>query len=262
MSFNIYRRETIKRLGLAAAGLALPKLSTSTTKTTHIISLSFDDGFKKSFFRTADIYEQHGLEACFNVLASGHHADFVEPDEYMKKELLGDFEDWAELQKRGHEIMPHGFKHANLSKLPFTEAQDLITRCLDYFSDNLEGFRSENAVFNFPFNASSPELENWLDGHIRAYRLLGDGVNAMPSKNIKRLTCSMGRFTEMEKNLRKETIDFLTQKSGWFIFNLHGLGNEGWEPISDSFLDEYLDEFKNVKGLEFLPTAKAANTAT
>ena len=49
----------------------------------HIITLSFDDGFKKSNLKIADIYEKHGLSACFNIIASGHAGDFVSPDSYQ-----------------------------------------------------------------------------------------------------------------------------------------------------------------------------------
>ena len=38
----------------------------------HIVTLSFDDGFLKSDLKIAEIYEQHGVSACFNVIAAGH----------------------------------------------------------------------------------------------------------------------------------------------------------------------------------------------
>ena len=60
---------------------------------------------------------------------------------------------------RGHEIMPHGYKHANKQSLPFAEAKDLILRCLDVFDKELKGFDRKQAIFNFPYNASTPELE-------------------------------------------------------------------------------------------------------
>jgi len=38
----------------------------------HIVTLSFDDGFGNSNRKIAEIYEKHGLSACFNVIAAGH----------------------------------------------------------------------------------------------------------------------------------------------------------------------------------------------
>jgi len=109
----------------------------------HIVTLSFDDGFKKSFLRTAAICEKHKLSACLNVVAAG-----LPQDAYIKKSPLGDFQLWNELKKRGHEIMPHGYRHENLQKVSFEEGKDLIRRCLDVFADKLEGFDAKQSVFN------------------------------------------------------------------------------------------------------------------
>jgi peptidoglycan/xylan/chitin deacetylase (PgdA/CDA1 family) len=44
---------------------------------------------------------------------------------------MGDFGLWNELRARGHEVMPHGYRHANKRKMPFADAKELILRCLD-----------------------------------------------------------------------------------------------------------------------------------
>ena len=49
---------------------------TTATKKTHFFTLSFDDGFKKSSMRTAEIYEKYKLSACINVIATAHLPDF------------------------------------------------------------------------------------------------------------------------------------------------------------------------------------------
>jgi hypothetical protein len=41
------------------------------SRKSHLVTLSFDDGFKKSFTRTAEIYEKHKLSACLNIVAAG-----------------------------------------------------------------------------------------------------------------------------------------------------------------------------------------------
>jgi len=46
----------------------------------HIITLSFDDGFKKSSLLTAKIFEKHKLSVCINVIATGHLKSFQSPD--------------------------------------------------------------------------------------------------------------------------------------------------------------------------------------
>jgi peptidoglycan/xylan/chitin deacetylase (PgdA/CDA1 family) len=101
--------------GAAAASLVMPSnalLGKSHSKKRHIVTLSFDDGFKKSSNKTAEIYEKHKLSACINVVASAHMKDFRPPDYHNVPR--GDFGLWNDLKARGHEVMPHSYKHANL----------------------------------------------------------------------------------------------------------------------------------------------------
>ena len=55
------RRQFLYQSAMGALVLGWPgKLP---PKKTHILSLSFDDGFKKSFYRIAEIHEEFGLSA-------------------------------------------------------------------------------------------------------------------------------------------------------------------------------------------------------
>ena len=99
---------------------------------------------------------------------------------------MGDFKLWNELQARGHEIMPHGFNHTNKANVPLEEAQKLIGDCLDIFKSELNGFDPLNSVFNFPYNASTPELEDWLPSVVRAFRIGGGEINPLPHKGMKK----------------------------------------------------------------------------
>ena len=65
----------------------------------HIVTLSFDDGFKKSSLKTAEIYKKYGLSVCINVIAAAHLKKFELPAEYHQW-LVGDFELWNELQQQ------------------------------------------------------------------------------------------------------------------------------------------------------------------
>ena len=59
---------------MAVTGTALPRASSAAEQQPtkkHIVTLSFDDGFKRSFVRTAEIYEKYKLSACLNVVAAG-----------------------------------------------------------------------------------------------------------------------------------------------------------------------------------------------
>ena len=188
---NQSRRDFLLTTGAAAASLTIPHAASShesPEKKRHIVTLSFDDGFKKSSIKTAEIYEKHKLSACINVVASAHMKDFIPPD--YPTVPRGDFGLWNELQARGHEIMPHSYKHANLQQLPLSESKDLIRRCLDVFSKELKDFDPKKAVYNFAYNASTPELEEWLATQVRAFRTGGGAINPLPHKGQVKLTCT------------------------------------------------------------------------
>ncbi|MCJ8331902.1 MAG: polysaccharide deacetylase family protein [Lentisphaeria bacterium] len=223
----------------------------------HIVTLSFDDGFLKSNLKIAEIYERYNLSACFNVIATGADDSFVSPDSGQGNIPKGNFELWNDLQSRGHEIMPHGFKHANKSKIPFEEAQTLIIDCLDIFQAKLDGFDPRHSIFNFPYNQSTPELEVWLPSVLAAYRRSGGGLNQLPYPGMTKLTTTGFGPENCEAHLDQEIEQLLSAPSGWLIYNTHGLDNEGWGPIGTSYLDELLYRLTAIETVSILPAGKA-----
>jgi peptidoglycan/xylan/chitin deacetylase (PgdA/CDA1 family) len=257
------RRQFLKNISLGSTILWFPGMSKFDTnkvvEKTHILTLSFDDGFRKSSIKTAEIYDKHGLPACINVIASGHFPDFKNPDDYQVTPK-GDFDLWNELQDRGHEIMPHGYKHANLREMPLENAKTLIRDCLQYFRDHLKGFQAKEAIFNFPYNASSPELESWLATQVKAFRTGGNGINSLPNTGQIRLTCTGFGPGNTESHLEEEISKLLALPSGWLIYNVHGLDGEGWGPMRAVFLDELLARLKKIESLALLPVGTALST--
>ncbi len=254
---NHTRREFMKTAGVAAASLALPLyVSGSDSKARkHIVTLSFDDGFKKSSIKTAEIYEKHKLSACINVVASAHMKDFRPPDYHNVPR--GDFGLWNDLKARGHEVMPHSYKHANLRQLPLAEAKDLIRRCLDVFSKELKDFDPKKAVYNFAYNASTPELEMWLPTLVRAFRTGGGAINPWPNKEQVKLTCTSFGPGNCEHAIDREIKKLLAQESGWLVFNTHGLDDEGWGPIRATYLDHLLGKLSAIESVDILPAGRA-----
>jgi len=252
------RRSFLIKAGIGV--LALPYLTQCSNikrKTTHVVSVSFDDGFEKSFIKTAEIYEKYNLNACFNVIASGHLNDFKPPDDYIQSEVIGDFDLWNELKRRGHEIMPHGYKHENLARLDLADAQKLILESLDYFVENLENFDPLKSIFNFPFNSSTEELEKWLSDRVLAYRTAGSAINRLPHKRQKKLTCISAGPDNIDSYFEDQLQNFLIGPKGWFIFNAHGLDGEGWGPMSSIYLDELLDRLLGMEHVSVLPVGQA-----
>lgn len=253
------RRAFIGTVGAVATMLALPNgmrgAAKGTDKKRHIVTLSFDDGFKKSSIKTAEIYEEHNLSACINVVASAHMKDFRPPDYHNVPR--GDFGLWNELQARGHEIMPHSYRHANLRQFPLADAKGLIRRCLDVFSKELKDFDQEKAIYNFAYNASTPELERWLPTQVRAFRTGGGAINPSPHKEQVKLTCTSFGPGNCEAAIDREIDKLLGKESGWLIFNTHGIDDEGWGPIRATYLDRLLERLVGIESVDTLPAGVA-----
>ena len=256
----VSRRSAAKLIGISAVATVAKPFQLfaheESKNKTHYITLSFDDGFKKSSLKTAEIYEKHGLSACINVIATAHQPDFVLPNEYHRWPV-GDFGLWNELKQRGHEVMMHDYKHSHLDQLPLEEAKDQILKCIDYFSKNLKGFEPKKSVFNFPFNASTPELEEWLPTQVMAFRTGGNSIDALPHKGQAKLTCSASGPENCEAFIDEEIKKLLALPEGWLIINTHGLDDEGWGPIRSVYLDDLLQKLKTIKSVKIIPAGKA-----
>jgi peptidoglycan/xylan/chitin deacetylase (PgdA/CDA1 family) len=235
-------------------GLAAGLYGFTPEKKTHILTLSFDDGFKKSFYQTADIFEKYNLRACLNVIATGHLTNFSEPNSYHK-DARGDFNDWNALQKRGHEIMPHSWDHSHIVRIPPEQAKEDIVKCLQYFKENLEGFDASKAVYNFAYNESIQELDQFTLTKVRAVRTQGDRpLNPIPSDSEPlRLGCWSFGPDNADKWVEQQVNEFIAGKGGWMILNLHGLDEEGWGPVTSTYLDDLLKRISKISYLDILP---------
>ena len=106
MSKNITnRREVLKLLGTGSAALLANGCRPPKVADSHIITLSFDDGFERSTRKTVEVYERYGLKACINVIATAHEKDFELPNEYHRWPA-GDFDMWNDLKQKGYKVMP------------------------------------------------------------------------------------------------------------------------------------------------------------
>jgi len=223
-------------------------------KKSHIVTLSFDDGFKKSFYEIADIHEKYDLSACLNVIASGHLKQFVSPNDYHK-DIRGDFDDWNALKRRGHEIMPHSWDHSHIARINLDEAKADIEKCLMYFEENLEGYKASEAVYNFAYNESTPELEQFALTKVRAIRTQGDtALNPIPASSFPvRLGCWSFGPENADKWVEEQVTGFLATTGGWLVLNLHGLDDEGWGPVTSKYLKDLLKRMVELDYLEVLP---------
>jgi peptidoglycan/xylan/chitin deacetylase (PgdA/CDA1 family) len=225
----------------------------------YVVTLSFDDGFERSSRKTAQIFERFGLSAALNVVARGHLGEPAET--WHSRWRKGDFGLWNELQARGHEIMPHGYRHANKAELPFEESQRLIEACLDAFASELDGFDPTRAVFAFPYNASTPELEAWLPELVRAFRTAGDPIMALPQPGQTKICCTSFGPERCDAHLESLVEELLARPSGWLCYNAHGLDEEGWGPLSAAKLERLLERLVERRDTRVLPAGAALDLA-
>lgn len=260
------RRKFLRTITLGS--LALGGAGWLKTPKTHVLTLSFDDGFKESFYRIAEIHEEYGLRACLNVIATGHRKDFDTEPQWIPQEILGDFDDWNLLKSWGHEVMPHTWKHLNLTEIPEKQAKKNIEKCLRYFEKHLDGYQSSEAVYNFAYNASTRELEAFALQHVHAVRTGGwlvlrdTKLNLIPTTLQPVALGCWGHgpdfcddYVEMEVN------EFLAGPGGWLILNLHGVDDEGWGPVRSTYLDGLLKRLVRIDYLDVLPTGAVLGMA-
>jgi peptidoglycan/xylan/chitin deacetylase (PgdA/CDA1 family) len=223
----------------------------------HLVTFSSDDGFRASCLAMAAVFERHGLPACFNVLAADDGSFAGHPSDAQIGIPKGDFALWRELAARGHEIQPHGWHHADKAQLPLAEAQALCERTLARFNAEMPGFAPARAVFNYPYNSTTPELTAWLGARVRAQRGGGEAINPLPSRSLRWLGSSAAGPGNCERHCEAEIARLLARESGWLVYCLHGVEPEGWGPITVSWLDRTLACLRAMPTVAVIPAAMA-----
>jgi peptidoglycan/xylan/chitin deacetylase (PgdA/CDA1 family) len=201
----------------------------------RLLTLSFDDGFAKSFRLIADIHEEFGLKANLNVIAGTGLPGYSAADRYHNAPV-GGWDLWNELAERGHDVSAHSLDHANYARLPLDEAKRRIDRCADIFEAKLKGYRASENVFAFPFNSSNRDVEDLVLTRFRGLRTSGPGINPLPLPSLRRLTCSSFGPGNCEEHLDRCIDELEKRELGWLIYNTHGFDEEGWGPISPAYL--------------------------
>lgn len=62
--------------------------------------------------------------------------------------------------------------------------------------------------------------------------------------------------------VEQQVNDFLESEGGWLVLNVHGLDDEGWGPMSTSFLRSLISRLVTVEKLEILPAGEVLKRST
>jgi len=92
-----------------------------------------------------------------------------------------------------------------------------------------------------PYNSSNEPVERHLSKNVRAFRTGGSGFNPLPTKEMKKLTCTAFGPGNCEAHLDECVDKWLREKSGWLIYNTHGLDAEGWGPVTPGYVRKLYD---------------------
>jgi len=212
------------------------------------VGLIFDDGMLKSSLATAKLFEEFGLAAVFAVIA--------ETKDFAPAFVKGDFQVWNEMQQRGHVVAPHGYTHAKLTELPVPAACDLITRCLDTFTEKLDGFVAKAAVYDYTYNCGSPKLNEFLLPRVKAIRQ--DGTGFLSAKEIESRVWHSTAIGPHDPG--DELLALLQQakrrRPHTFLFTLHGTDGEAWGAIALDKLRRVLETIVSEEAFEYWVVGK------
>lgn len=215
----------------------------STTPAKVKFGIVFDDGFRASSIKTAEIFERAGLRAVFAVLA--------ETEGFAPNFPVGDFALWNEFQRRGHVIRPHGYRHTNLTLVPHAQAVQEIDQCLATFAEKLDGFDERKAVWQYAYNSNTRETDAYLLTRVRAVRGEGDGfldAQTLSSRVWHSRTFGPGDPTD---DLMAHLDLCRQRRPEAFIYSLHGLDGEAWGAIPSDTLARLLDIIKADETFEY-----------
>ena len=207
------------------------------------VGLIFDDGFAKSTLATAEILEEYKLPAVFAVIA--------DPSSFVPG--CGDWSMWNELQRRGHIIQPHGQTHAKLTDLPPTAAVDLVRRCLDSFTENLQGFEAKNALYAFTYNTPTPQAIQWLLPRVRAVRIGGDPLLCEADLKSRIWRSQTDGPHDPYENCAHYMNRAVRERPAALFYCLHGLDGEYWGATSSDNLRRILDRITTDPAFAYWP---------
>jgi hypothetical protein len=79
----------------------------------------------------------------------------------------------------------------------------------------------------------------------------------LPRSGQRRLTCTSFGPGRCGEHLEGAVEELLGRPSGWLCFNLHGLDDEGWGPVSTATLERLLERLLGHGDTRVLPAGAA-----
>lgn len=196
-----------------------------------ILSLSFDDGIKNQFSIGLPILDNLKIPATFYVVG------WQLGDSLFRSTLL-------KAIKQGHEIGSHTVSHPNLILLSNEEVSQELSLSKNLI-DSLVG-KNYCLSFAYPGGIYNNSVVNQTKKMYLAARTTKPGFNNLD--NLKKYELkSMGYMSRTNLKVLKNHIKYSVNNGLWLIECLHGIENEGYQPMSKVNFVEHINFIKTLE---------------
>jgi peptidoglycan/xylan/chitin deacetylase (PgdA/CDA1 family) len=211
------------------------------------VSLTFDDARAVHLDVAIPELNKRHLNATFFVIVS----------------KLTRMDDWKKAQAEGHEIGNHSVTHEHVAALTQVSEELEVEDAKKFLDSN---FKSNIAIFAYPYSELSPGLVEWVKTYDFAARgWHGDNVSPYVTADVEPdwyNLPSQPSYTKYDAGVYRSWIDKAFELHAWTTLQIHGIGDPstGFEPIPSGTFITLLDDLKadQSKGLWVAPFGTVA----
>lgn len=188
------------------------------------------NGYRAAVSLTFDDADSVQLDRVVPELNKRHfHATF-----FLTISKLTRLDDWRKVQLQGHEIGNHSVTHEHASVLTRASEETQVEDAKRFLDSN---FKSDIAIFAYPYEESSPGLAFWVrkyDYAARGWRGSGDLLYVRPDVEPDWYNLpSQPSYTRYDVAVYRSWIAKAMSMGAWTTLQMHGIADPstGWEPV-------------------------------
>jgi peptidoglycan/xylan/chitin deacetylase (PgdA/CDA1 family) len=183
-----------------------------------IITIAFDDGYKKTFANCAEYLAKKGIRATFAVPSSSI-------GKTLENRPVVDKNDILQLVKNGHEIASHTTSHRNLLELYNSEGEDAVKKEMAGSKKKLQELTGKNIdsmVFPFIKDNQNAYLHLLASEYYKSSRITSEKAefNRLPVKDAFSVT-GVAFTREVPISGYNRMVDIVSEKDIWLIEVFH-----------------------------------------
>ena len=218
----------------------------------RFVSITFDDGLIEGARKAVRLLDEFGVPGVFYVVTG-----WVRPrqmrwirERFNKGREHGDWNEWQEIQSKGHEVGSHTVTHLNAAGRLARWCPPLLSWELSHSRAELERhLGSAPSSISMPWNAPAGPLEPLVRRLYPACRLGGKEAvaNDLSSLDWHRLHSWAPDSDVTGDEILAKVL--ATPPGHWFILQFHSFDNEGYMPITRQKFCQILQGIADGKNL-------------